>query len=316
MHEIAILALNGVLPYDLGIACEAFTHVRLADGSSPYRVRVCGETTAVDAGSFVLNAPHGIDGLIGADTVIVAGVVDPDRPVSETIIDAVRSAWEGGARLASICTGAFVLAATGLLDGKRATTHWRAATDLANRFPGIAVEPNVLFVDEGRVITSAGASAGLDMCLHLVGRDFGQQVAADAARLAVAPLHRDGGQAQFIRPVSVQSATSLAPLLEWMVANLGKPVDVDGLASRASLSPRTFARRFREQTGATPMNWLLSARVRRAQELLETSDASIERIASIVGFEAPVTFRARFKRIVGVNPMTYRQRFADVAGPC
>jgi transcriptional regulator GlxA family with amidase domain len=310
MHDVAVLALNGVLPFDLGIACEVFAHVRLADGTLPYRVRVCGETRDIDAGAFILTPPWGIDGLADADTIIVAGIADPERLVPQPVVEALRSAWLGGARLASICTGAFVLAATGLLDGQRATTHWRAAADLARQFPAITIEPDVLFVDEGRIVTSAGASAGLDMCLHLVGRDFGQAVAADAARLAVAPLHRDGGQAQFVRQAPSVSDTSLASLTEWMLANLNGPLDVGTLAARACVSPRTFARRFREQTGATPIQWLLIARIRRAQELLETTKAPIELIARQVGFDAPVTFRTRFKRIVGVSPIAYRNRFA------
>nr|WP_314467023.1 helix-turn-helix domain-containing protein [uncultured Novosphingobium sp.] len=309
-HEVAILALNGVLPFDLGIACEVFSHVHLADGSSPYRVRVCGESRRIDAGAFVFTPPCTLSGLADADTIIVAGIADPGRLVPAAVTEALRSAWMRGARLASICTGAFVLAATGLLDGQRATTHWRAAAELAQRFPSIMVEPNVLFIDEGRIVTSAGASAGIDMCLHLVGRDYGQAVAADAARLAVAPLHRDGGQAQFVRQAPTVVATSLAPLIDWMLAHLDERLDIETLAARACASPRTFARRFREQTGATPIQWLLAARVRRAQELLEASDAPIEQIAADAGFESPVTFRARFKRIVGVNPAAYRHRFA------
>jgi transcriptional regulator GlxA family with amidase domain len=309
-HEVAILAVDGVLPFDLGIACEVFAHVRLAEGTSAYRVRVCGELPQVDAGAFVFTPPCDLSGLAEADTIIVAGIADPERPVSPAVAEALRSAWSGGARLASICTGAFVLAAAGLLDGQRATTHWRAVAGLAQRYPAVTVEPNVLFVDEGRIVTSAGASAGIDMCLHLVSRDYGRAVAADAARLAVAPLHRDGGQAQFVRQAPSAAAIGLAPLIDWMLANLGEQLDVETLAARACASPRTFARRFLEQTGATPIQWLLAARIRRAQELLEASDAPIEQIAAEVGFGAPVTFRARFKRIVGVSPATYRQRFA------
>ncbi|MGI4801961.1 MAG: GlxA family transcriptional regulator [Janthinobacterium lividum] len=310
-HEIAVLALNGVLPFDLGIACEAFAHVRLGDGTAPYRVRVCGETGQVDAGSFTLAAPYGLDALADADTIVVAGIADPTMPISSSVTRAIRTAWDGGARLASICTGAFVLASTGVLDGRRATTHWRVTDELAQRFPAIAVEPDVLFVDEDRIITSAGAAAGLDMCLHLVARDCGRAVAAEAARLAVAPLYRDGGQAQFIRPAPGPSPTSLTPLVDWMTMNLCQPLDIDTMAQRAGMSTRTFARRFHEQIGVTPIQWLMTARIRRAQELLETCDAAVEQVAAAVGFEAPVTFRARFKRIVGVSPATYRQRFAS-----
>ncbi|WP_454254015.1 GlxA family transcriptional regulator [Pseudomonas sp. Marseille-Q7302] len=312
VHDIAVLVLNGATPFDLGIACEVFTHVRLEDGTAPYRVRVCGETAQVDAGAFILTAPYALDSLLEADTVVVVGIANPSMEVAAPVTTAIRRAWENGARLASICTGAFVLGATGLLDGRRATTHWRAASALAKRYPALTVEPDVLFVDEGRILTSAGASAGLDMCLHLVARDHGQAVAAEAARLAVTPLFRDGGQAQFVRQEAPVSPTSLTSLIDWALDNLHQPLCIGTLAERANMSPRTFARRFREQLGVTPIQWLLTARIRRAQELLETSTIAIEGIAAAVGFDAPVTFRARFKRIVGVNPTTYRQRFASV----
>ncbi len=194
---------------------------------------------------------------------------------------------------------------------ERATTHWVGTANLARLYPKVIVEPDVLFVDEGRIITSAGASAGLDMCLHLIRRDHGQAVAARAARLAVAPLSRDGGQAQFIRHEAPQSTESLAPLLEWMGANLSKPMDVVSLARRAHTSPRTFARRFREQTGTTPLQWLQTARVRRSQEFLETSRNPIDDIALRCGFDSPVTFRTRFRKLVGLSPSAFRQRFAN-----
>ena len=177
--------------------------------------------------------------------------------------------------MASICTGAFVLAATGLLDGRRATTHWMGATTFRERFPAVDLDPDVLFVDQGRLITSAGASAGMDMCLHLLRRDLGQAAAAEAARLAVAPLDRDGGQAQFIRHEPVLSASSLAPVLDWALAHLDQPIDVERMARRTGASPRTFARRFRDQTGTTPLQWLLLARIRRAQQLLEEGGRSL-----------------------------------------
>lgn len=309
MHDIAVLAMHGVLPFDLGIACEVFARVRGADGEPAYRVRVCGEAAHVRAGAFDVCAPFGLDPVATADTVLVPGIADPAPPVPPPVLAAIKSAWANGARVASICSGAFVLAAAGLLDGRRATTHWLGAADLAHRYPAITVDPDVLFVDEGRIVTSAGASAGLDMCLHLVRRDHGQVIAAQAARLAVAPLNRDGGQAQFIRQEAPLSNASLGPLMDWMAENLERPLSVDALAARAGMSPRTFARRFREQTGTTPVQWLLTARVRRAQELLETTSSQIDRIATAAGFESPVTFRARFQRVVGLSPLAYRTRF-------
>jgi transcriptional regulator GlxA family with amidase domain len=309
MHTVAIVVLDGFVPLDLGIPCDVFGGFGLADQPNLYRVKVCAARRVVRAGAYDIRTHFGLDAVIDAHTVVVPGIVDFDLPFSPSVIAALRTAWDRGARITSICSGAFILAAAGLLDGRRATTHWRGTSELARRYPAITVEPDVLFVDEGRIVTSAGASAGLDMCLHLVRRDYGQAVAADAARLAVAPLNRDGGQAQFIRHEAPGASDCLAPLLEWMSANLEKEIDVDALARRASMSPRTLARRFREQTGTTPLQWLLTVRVRRAQELLETTRRSIDEIAVRSGFESPVTFRERFRRIVGLSPRAYRLRF-------
>jgi transcriptional regulator GlxA family with amidase domain len=313
MHTIAIMVLDGFVPLDVGIPCDVFSHFGLMGQPDLYRVQVCGERRTMRAGAFELRPRFGLDAARAADTVIVPGIVDPTRPIPEPVIAALRAAWDRGARIASICSGAFVLAAAGLLDGRRATTHWMGTEALARLYPSVTVEPDVLFVDEGRIVTSAGASAGLDMCLHLVRRDYGQATAAHAARLAVAPLNRDGGQSQFIRHKAPQARDSLAPLLEWMSANLDREMDVDALARRARMSPRTFARRFREQTGTTPLQWLLTARVRRAQELLETDCRPIEDIALCSGFDSPVTFRAHFRKIVGLSPRAYRLRFSAAA---
>ena len=272
-------------------------------------MQVCGEAAEVRAKRFDIRAPWALDDLARADTVIVPGTDDPEAPVPEAIIASIRAAWENGARVASICTGTFVLAAAGLLDGCRATTHWLATDLLAARYPAVRVDPEVLFVDEGRVITSAGSSAGLDMCLHLLRRDHGNAVAADAARLAVAPLDREGGQAQFIRHESPNSTASLAPLLDWMSANAHRPLTINEIAREAATSPRTLARRFREQTGTTPLQWLITARVRRAQEMLETTWLSVDQIAVEVGFDGAAGLRDRFHRTIGVSPKTYRRSF-------
>jgi transcriptional regulator GlxA family with amidase domain len=309
MHVVAVLAIHGVVPFDLGIACAVFGHVQKPDGEPAYEVRVCGEVPEVRAGAFTVQAPAGLEELGRADTIIIPGIADPSQPVADPVLAAIRAAWARGARIASICSGAFVLAATGLRDGRRATTQWLGTADLALRYSAVDVDPDVLFVDEGRIVTSAGAAAGLDMCLHLVRCDHGQAAAAHAARLAVAPLHRDGGQAQFIRNAMPGSDNTLGPLLEWMGENLHRPLDAESLAARACVSVRTLTRRFREQTGTTPLQWLLIARVRRAQELLETTSNTIERTAAAAGFESPVTFRARFQKVVGVGPAAYRRRF-------
>ena len=311
MHDIAILVLDGVVSFDLGIACEVFGHARLAGGEPAYRVQVCGWSRRVRTRTFDLEVPHGLDRVAVADTVVVPGVEDPDAAVPEPVLEALRAAWARGARLVSICTGAFVLAEAGMLDDRRATTHWLGTAEFRRRFPKVILDAQVLFVDEGRIVTSAGALAGMDMCLHLVARDHGQAVATYAARLAVAPLHRDGGQAQFIRHDLPPASDSLAPLLDWMLAHLHRPLAVEALAAKVNTSPRTFARRFRQQTGTTPLRWLLTARVRRAQEMLELGSYTIEAVAMATGFQAPVTFRARFQQIVGISPSAYRRRFSD-----
>jgi len=310
VHKIAILIMDDVVPLDFGIAYQVFALTRLSDGGKAYELEVCAPRRTVRSAGFDMMVGIGLDALKRADMIVVPGSEDPFRDIPRAVRKALLLAHERGARIASICTGAFILAASGILDGRRATTHWRFAGDLAKRYPEIKVEPNVLFVDEGNIVTSAGASAGLDMCLHLVRRDYGQSVAADAARLTVAPLHRDGGQAQFIKHEPPGSVTSLTPLLEWMRGALDKSHSIDELAARVSMSPRTFARRFQEQTGTTPLKWLLIARVDRARELLEETDVSIDETAELSGFGSAVTFRTRFRRVVGLSPTEYRRRFS------
>ena len=309
MHRLVVLALHGVIPFDLSIPTLVFGLARLEDGRPAYDVIVCGEAARVRARPFDIHVPTGLDALAQADTIVVAGVDDVSRPVPARVLKAIQAAWERGTRVVSICSGTFVLAATGLLDGRRATTHWIGASQLAERHPAVVVDPNVLFVDEGRIVTSAGAAAGLDMCLHLVRRDHGHAVAAATARLAVAPLDRDGGQAQFIHHEPPGSEGSLNRLLEWMGQHCAEALSIGALAARAGMTERTFARKFREQTGTTPLQWLLAARIRSARELLETSSRSVEDIGTATGFESAASFRARFNRTVGVAPAVYRRRF-------
>ncbi|GAA4790029.1 GlxA family transcriptional regulator [Streptomyces ziwulingensis] len=313
MHTVAVLALDQVIPFDLSTPLEVFARTRLPDGRPGYRTRVCAERreAEVDAGAFTLRAPWGLEGLAGADTVIVPGTATPEAPLPPAVGDALRAAAEAGTRIASICSGTFPLAATGLLDGLRATTHWIAAGRLAALHPDIEVDPNVLYVDNGQILTSAGAAAGLDLCLHMIRRDYGSAVAADAARLSVMPLEREGGQAQFIvhdhapRP----QGSVLEPLLAWLRENLARDLSLSDIAAQAGTSTRTLIRRFREQTGSTPLQWLHLARVRQAQHLLETTRHPVERIATQVGFGSPTAFRDRFKRTTGVSPHTYRRTF-------
>jgi transcriptional regulator GlxA family with amidase domain len=308
----AVLVLDNVVPFDLSIPCEVFKRAVLPSGEPGYEVRVCGggsQPRMVRAGQFGLRPDWGIDGLADAETVVVPGT-DPLGPIPPAVLEALRAAKAAGARLMSVCSGAFVLAAAGVLDGLRATTHWVAAQELARRYPDVHVDPDVLYVDNGQVLTSAGAAAGLDLCLHVVRLDYGAAVAAQTARLSVMALERSGGQSQFIRHVPpVPDGVSLEPLLHWLEKHLAEPVTVSDMARQAALSERTLGRRFREQTGTTPTQWLLRARVIRAQDLLEATDHPIERIAADVGFGSAITFRTRFREQVGVSPLHYRRNF-------
>jgi transcriptional regulator GlxA family with amidase domain len=305
MHTVAVLALDKVLPFDLSTPVEVFGRTCLPDGHAAYRVLVCAaaEDEDVDAGTFRLRARYGLDALAEADTVILPGVADPGAKVPAEVLDALRAAAKGGARIASICVGAFILAATGLLDGLRATTHWRATAELADRYPAIKVDPDVLYVDNGQLLTSAGAAAGMDLCLHMIRQDHGSAVAADAARVAVMPLERDGGQAQFIvHTPPAPDGASLEPLLRWMEENAHHELTLADIARHGAMSTRTLNRRFREQTGTTPLQWLNRTRLHRAQYLLETTRHPVEIIAGQVGFGSANTFRDRFKRLVGTSP--------------
>jgi transcriptional regulator GlxA family with amidase domain len=312
MHTVAILALDTVVPFDLSTPIEVFARTRLPGGAPAYRVLVCGTGPSVDAGLFTLRPHCGLAVLAEADTIILPGRAE-DRPVPDEVVEALRAAAARGARIASICAGAFILAATGLLDGLRATTHWCAAADLKARHPEIDVDPDVLYVDNGQLLTSAGAAAGLDLCLHMIRRDHGSAVAADAARLSVMPLEREGGQAQFIvhdRPPTPRGSV-LEKLLQWMTDNCAQELSLADIAAQAGMSSRTLNRRFREQTGTTPLQWLLRARIRQAQHLLEGTDQPVDRIAGSVGFGSPTAFRERFKRVVGTSPHAYRATFAS-----
>ncbi|MFB9630007.1 GlxA family transcriptional regulator [Nonomuraea helvata] len=311
MHTVAVLALDHVVAADLATPIEVFGRARLADGRRPYRVLVCAATPQVAGGTFTIIAPHGLEALREADTIVVPGCSEQAAPPGPEVLDALRAAAAAGTRIASICAGAFTLAAAGLLDGLSATTHWVAAGRLAQLYPRVDVQPDVLYVDNGQILTSAGAAAGLDLCLHIIRRDLGSAVAADSARLSVTPLEREGGQAQFILHAQppVPQGSLLEPVLSWLEENLAHEVTLAQMAVRSGMSERTFSRRFREQTGTTPLQWLLRARVRRAQFLLETTDHGVERIAAQAGFGSATAFRERFKRVVGVTPQSYRSSF-------
>ncbi|MFT3774962.1 MAG: helix-turn-helix domain-containing protein [Minicystis sp.] len=304
-----MIVFDGVVLGDLAAPCEVFGRARGKGGQARYEVAVCG-APEVASRHVALRVPRRLAWASRADTVIVPGIDDLDRPVPEAVLAAIRRAVDRGGRVASICTGAFVLARTGALDGLRATTHWQCAAELARRHPAIDVDPGVLYVDEGRVLTSAGAAAGLDLCLYIVRRDLGAEAASAVARAAVMPLERGGGQAQFIVHAPPEpDGSSLGPLLGWMERHLRDPLPLSVLARRAAMSTRTLCRRFREQVGTTPALWLAEARVRRAQRLLETTELSVERVAAEVGFGSTAVLRERFGKIVGTSPLAYRRSF-------
>ena len=309
MHRVAVVAFRDVSPFDLAIPCEVFGRVRRHDGRAAYRVEVCGPTRVVDAGAFQVRIRSDLRALARADTIVVPGTNDATRPVPRALIAALRGAAANGTRIASICSGAFVLAAAGLLDGLRATTHWLAVGELARRHPAIDVVDDVLYVDNGKILTSAGAAAGLDLCLYLVRRDLGAAAAAEAARLGVMPLERAGSHAQCIVRPPPDDGSSLQPLLRWLDEHPHEELSLALLARRAGMSARSLSRRFRDQTGTTPAQWIVGLRVRRAQELIETSALAMERIATEVGFGSTATFRDRFRRVVGTSPQAYRRAF-------
>lgn len=313
MHRIAILLLPTVAPLDLGIVSGILGEACASDGERLYELTLCAEAADVGVGAFSVRVERGIDLLRQVDTIVIPGIHDLDQPVSDQIRTALRDAAARDVRIATVCSGAFILAATGLLDGLRVATHWKAAPLLAARFPRVIVDPDVLYVDNDRFVTSAGASAGIDMCLHLIARDHGHAVAAHCSRMSVSPLHRSGGQAQFSLYEAPASPSSLAPLLDWLQSHTASPITLDELVDRAGMSCRTFHRRFREQTGTSPLQWLILARVRAAQALLETTDLSIDAIALRAGFESPELMRHRFQRVLGVSPRDYRRSFADGA---
>lgn len=310
MHTVAVVALPDVIAFDLATPVEIFGRARLPDARPAYRVVVCGTEATVNAGPFSIAVHSDLGALHRADTIIVPGRNDITEPSPPALLDALRTAAAGGTRIASICVGAMTLAEAGLLDGRRATTHWLAADMLTRRYPQVEIDADVLYTDTGPILTSAGAAAGLDLCLHLVRRDHGVAVAADASRLAVAPLHRSGGQAQFLVRNSPQYATAtLETVLAWIEHHAHHDLTLTDIADAAHTSVRTLNRRFHTETGQSPMEWVTGVRIRHAQELLETTDHGIERIANQVGFTSPSNFRNQFRRLVGVTPREYRTTF-------
>ena len=313
MHNVAVLALDGVIVFDLSTPVEIFGRTLTAEGEPAYEVFLTGPRDAARAGVTTLSVPHPLSRLVEADTVIVPGRDDPTAPIEPEVIQALRDAAARGARIASICVGALDLAATGLLDGHRATTHWRATDLLVARHPDVEVDPAALWTDNGQLLCSAGAAAGIDLCLAMVARDLGGLVAAETARSAVVPLTRDANQAQYIRDDEL-GATGLAATLEWIEAHAGEQVTAADIARSAVVSTRTLNRRFAAELGTTPIGWLTRTRVRRAQGFLESTDWSIERVAREAGLGSAQNLRLRFGDIVGTSPTRYRRALGLAPG--
>ena len=310
-HLVAVLTFDGVVVSDLATPCDVFGRVRDSNGRRRYNVRVCGVGTKITSEHLDIDVRCSLATLRRADTIVVPGIDPIDRPVPAELILALRRAVARGARVASICTGAFVLARSGALNGLKATTHWLAAEELTRRYPQIEVNPNVLYVDNGKILTSAGAAAGLDLCLHLVRCDLGAEVAAHTARLAVMPLERTGGQAQFIihEAPTMNDKNAMGPLLLWIEKNLHKELSLPVIARQAAMSTRSLSRRFVERVGTTPAQWVAAARVRRAQRLLETTRLSVEEVAASSGFQSASVLREHFGEVVGTAPVAYRRSF-------
>lgn len=312
-HRIAALVTEGMAPFELSSVIEVFGLPRPEIDGPWYTLDVCSDRPGAPlrmTGGLTVSAEHGLDVVRDADTVIVPAVVDPRSGPGDDVVQALRSAHARGARLVSICSGAFALAAAGVLDGREATTHWQYAALLAERFPAVPVRPDVLYVDHGDVLTSAGSAAGLDLCLHLVRSDHGPAVANAVARRLVVPPHREGGQAQFIEaPVlPPEERDDVGDTITWALDHLAEPMTVDGLARRAHMAPRTFARHFSRRTGTSPIRWLITQRIQASLPLLEAGEP-VARTAASVGFDTPVTFRHHFTRVMGTSPASYRKAF-------
>ncbi len=315
MHRVVALCLDGLVAFDLSAPAQVFNSAARPGGEPLYEFATCspGASEVRTTTGFTLTPEHDLGALAAADTVVVPGYFAVFEPPPDEALEALRVAAERGARTISVCTGAFALAHAGLLDGRRATTHWAFAEQLEARFPAIEVDPAALYVDEGDVMTSAGLSAGIDLCLHVVRKDFGAAAGDRVARHMVAAPHREGGQAQFIARAPAQPAGSLESTRGWALERLAEPLDVAAMARHAGVSPRTFARRFREETGTTPLQWLLSRRVLEARRLLEETDLPVDAVAWRAGFGTAASLREHFRRATGTTPTAYRRAFQPAA---
>lgn len=321
---MTVLVRHGVVPMEVGVVHQLFGGARSADGAALYDVRTC----AVEPGpvrtdtDVTLGVTHGPEALDDADTVVLPASHAPDATEATGRLDPPLSAAldriRPGTRIASVCTGAFVLAAAGLLNGKRATTHWLSTAEFRRRYPDVDLDPDVLYADAGAVLTSAGEAAGIDLCLHMIRGDHGAAVAAEVARRTVVPPHREGGQAQYVAepvPRGGPAGASTGEAREWALARLDRPLSLEEWAARAAMSVRTFTRRFRQEIGMSPGRWLLAQRVERARQLLERTDVPVERIAAAVGFGTAVSLRQHLQATLGVSPSAYRSTFRGPPRP-
>jgi transcriptional regulator GlxA family with amidase domain len=312
MHRVVALCLDGLVAFDLTAPAQAFGLAARPGGDPLYRFSTCsvdGAEVATTSG-FGVSPQAGLGALRRAETIVVPGYAALLDPPPAPALAALAAAGRRGARVLSVCTGAFALAHAGLLDGRRAATHWGWAGELARRFPAVAVDADALFVDEGEVLTSAGLSAGIDLSLHVIRKDFGVAAGERVARHMVAAPHREGGQAQFAKRASVDAGGSFEATRRWAAERLAEPLDVAAMSAHAGVSPRTFARRFREETGTTPLQWLLAQRVLEARRLLEESELPVEAIAWRCGFGNAASLREHFRRITATTPTAYRRAFS------
>lgn len=311
-HTVAVAVTEGAPIFEISIPVEIFGRLRPGMPDLGYDVRVCNPESgpALSGGGFLAPTGDTYATLTTADTVIVPAVRDATVEPPPDLVEAVQAAHANGARVASLCSGAFVLAAAGLLDGRRATTHWVYGEEFRTRFPAVDFDPAVLYIDHGDVLTSAGTTAGIDLCLAMIATDHGADVANTLARRLVAPTHRSGGQAQYVEtPAAGVGRDSLSPLLDWMLTNLAEPLTVADLARQANLAERTLIRRFHTAVGTTPGKWLTAQRVLHARRLLETTDLPVERVASAAGLGGAANLRHHFTEVVGVAPSDYRRSF-------